>query len=73
QRPEPPEGLPSYIFAIFKVRLSLFFSAQFFIDYLTLPGIVDGAKASFAPGYGKSSLFSSPYLNISSAFAVKSP
>ena len=32
-----PQGLKLPISAIFKVRVSLFFSALFFIDYLTLP------------------------------------
>ena len=32
-----PQGLKPSISAIFKVLLSLFFSARFFIDYLTLP------------------------------------
>jgi hypothetical protein len=32
-----PQGLKLPISAIFKVLLSLFFSARFFIDYLTLP------------------------------------
>ena len=40
QRPEPSESFSESISAIFKVHLSLFFSAQFFIDYLTLPLIV---------------------------------
>ena len=37
QRPKPSESLSESISAIFKVLLSLFFSAPFFIDYLTLP------------------------------------
>ena len=37
QRPKPSESLPGSISAIFKVHLSLFFLAHFFIDYLTLP------------------------------------
>ena len=32
-----PQGLKPPISAIFKVLLGLFFSARFFIDYLTLP------------------------------------
>jgi len=32
-----PQGLKSSISAVFKVQVSLFFSAHFFIDYLTLP------------------------------------
>ena len=35
-----PQGLKPSISAIFKVLLSLFFSARFFIDYLTLPSKV---------------------------------
>ena len=37
QRPKPSESFSASISAIFKVLLSLFFSTQFFIDYLTLP------------------------------------
>ena len=37
QRPEPSESFLLSISAIFKVLASLFFSAQFFIDHLTLP------------------------------------
>ncbi|MCC2255856.1 hypothetical protein LKD70_15795, partial [Ruminococcus sp. CLA-AA-H200] len=37
QRPEPSENFSMSISAIFKVLLSLIFSAQFFIDHLTLP------------------------------------
>ena len=37
QRPEPSESLPEPISAFFKVLLSLFFSAHFFITHLTLP------------------------------------
>ena len=37
QRPEPSESFSISISAIFKVLLSLFFIAYFFIDYLTLP------------------------------------
>ena len=36
-RPKPTECFSISISAIFKVQLSLFFSAQFFITYLTLP------------------------------------
>ncbi|OUP00665.1 hypothetical protein B5F37_10045, partial [Drancourtella sp. An210] len=36
-RPKPSESFSASISAIFKVLLSLFFSAQFFIDYFTLP------------------------------------
>ena len=36
------QGLKSPISAVFKVQMSLFFSAQFFIDYLTLP-IIDAS------------------------------
>ena len=36
-----PQGLKPSISAIFKVLLSLFFSARFFIDYLTLPICTD--------------------------------
>ena len=35
-----PQSLKLLISAIFKVRMSLFFSAQFFIDYLTLPILI---------------------------------
>ena len=37
QRPEPSESFLMSRSAIFKVLLSLFFSARFFIDHLTLP------------------------------------
>ena len=37
QRPEPSESFLMLRSAIFKVLLSLFFSARFFIDHLTLP------------------------------------
>ena len=37
QRPKPSESFSESISAVFKVHLSLFFSARFFIDYLTLP------------------------------------
>ena len=37
QRPKPSESFSESISTVFKVRMSLFFSAQFFINYLTLP------------------------------------
>ena len=37
QRPKPSESFSESISTVFKVHLSLFFAAQFFIDYLTLP------------------------------------
>ena len=37
QRPKPSESLSESKSTVFKVHLSLFFSAWFFIDYLTLP------------------------------------
>ena len=40
QRPEPSESFLMSRSAIFKVLLSLFFSARFFIDHLTLPKII---------------------------------
>ncbi|HIZ44098.1 MAG TPA: hypothetical protein H9672_05125, partial [Firmicutes bacterium] len=49
QRPEPSESFSASISAIFKVLLSLFFSAQFFIDYLTLPRNSDPASVRMFP------------------------
>ncbi len=37
QRPKPSESFSESISTVFKVHLSLFFAAQFFINYLTLP------------------------------------
>ncbi len=37
QRPKPSKSFSESIYTVFKVHLSLFFAAQFFIDYLTLP------------------------------------
>ena len=37
QRPKPSESFSKSISTVFKVHLSLFFAALFFIDYLTLP------------------------------------
>ena len=42
-----PQGLKPSISAIFKVLLSLFFSARFFIDYLTLPSTVSECLSGF--------------------------
>ncbi|WP_249289854.1 hypothetical protein, partial [Bianquea renquensis] len=51
QRPEPSESFSESISAIFKVHLSLFFSAQFFIDYLTLPDDLVMSIAFFTVTY----------------------
>ena len=40
QRPKPSESFSESISTVFKVHLSLFFAAQFFINYLTLPFVV---------------------------------
>ena len=37
QRPKPSESFSESISTVFKVHLSPFFAAQFFINYLTLP------------------------------------
>ena len=57
-----PQGLKPSISAIFKVLLSLFFSARFFIDYLTLP--IHTKHPVFM-----SFIFPYPFLEISSLSA----
>ena len=56
QRPKPSESFSESISTVFKVHLSLFFSTQFFINYLTLP--------CFYLGYAVIILFEYPCVII---------